>query len=143
MTKAVEEHMARLAAQKEAALEKAKAADAQLRKLRAEQDRLARISARKERNKALIQAGLLVEMTSLLSLDRGTLLGGLLALVRSAEGNPEKTALWKQAGDAEITRRETEKAKKKTEPKEPALDGFSPAPLGAAPPTTTSRAIAP
>lgn len=122
MARTAEERMARLAAQKRVAMEKVKTADAQLKKLRAEQDRMARISARKERNRALIQTGILVEIAGLLQMDRGTLLGGLLALARSAEGNPEKAAQWKQAGDAEITRRETGKAKK-TEPKEPALDG--------------------
>ncbi|MEY2343273.1 conjugal transfer protein TraD [Acidithiobacillus sp. IBUN Pt1247-S3] len=134
MARTAEERMARLAEQKRVALEKVKTADAQLKKLRMEQDRDAKKAARKARNYALIQTGILVEIAGLLQMDRGTLLGGLLALARSAEGTPEKAAQWKQAGDAEITRRETEKAKK-TKPKDSTMD--------AATPTTTSRAIAP
>ncbi len=111
MAKSFAERMARLAEQKRVALEKAKAADMQLRKLRSEQDRQVRISARKERNRALIQTGILVEIAGLMPLDRGTLLGGLLALAKSVEGNAnaEKARQWKQAGDAEIARRETGK----------------------------------
>ncbi len=82
MARSVAERMARLAEQKQAALEKAKAADLQLRKLRSEQDRQARVSERKERNRALIQTGLLVEIAGLLTMDRGTLLGGLLEVAR-------------------------------------------------------------
>jgi hypothetical protein len=102
----------RLAAQKQAVMDKARNIDAKLRKLRSEQDRMARISARKERNRALIQAGILVESVGLLHLDQGTLLGGLLALAKSAEGNAERAQQWKKAGDAELARRVKGKTKK-------------------------------
>jgi hypothetical protein len=105
MTQQVTDRMARLVAQKQAAMEKAKALDAQLRKLRSEQDRMARISARKDRNRALIQTGILVESVGLLHTDQGTLLGGLLALAKSVKGNAEMARQWKQVGDAELARR--------------------------------------
>ena len=115
MGKSLQDRMARLAAQKQATLDKAKALDGQLRKLRAEQDRMAKIQARKERNRSLIQTGILAEMAGLLPLDRGTLLGGLLALARTIEHDAEKARQWKQAGDAELSRQE---ATKKTKPEE-------------------------
>ncbi|MBU2788065.1 conjugal transfer protein TraD [Acidithiobacillus sp. VAN18-1] len=104
--------MERLAAQKQAALDKARAADAQLKKLRAEQDRMARISARKEHNRALFQAGILVEIAGALRLDQGTLLGGLLDMARRLEDDPAVAEKWKRAGDAEIARRDSEKRHK-------------------------------
>ncbi len=109
MAKSLAERMARLAEQKQEALEKAKAADMQLRKLRAEQDRQARVSERKERNRALIQTGILVEIAGLLYMDKGTLLGGLLEVARIVDSSPEKARQWKQVGDAEIARREAAK----------------------------------
>jgi hypothetical protein len=111
MAREITDRIDRLAAQKQALMEKAKALDAQLRKLRSEQDRMARISARKERNRALIQTGIMVEMAGLLSIDRGTLLGGLLALARSLEGNADLARKWKEAGDEEIARRVKEKTR--------------------------------
>jgi hypothetical protein len=112
MARDITDRIDRLAAQKQAALEKARNIDAKLRKLRSEQDRMARISARKERNRALIQAGILVESVGLLHTDRGTLLGGLVALAKIVEGNAEMTQKWKEAGDAEIARRVKGKTKK-------------------------------
>jgi len=109
MARSMAERVARLQEQKQAALEKAKAADALLRKLRAEQDRQARAAARKARNRALIQTGVLVEIAGLLEVDRGALLGGFLALAKTLERDPEKFQQWKQAGDAEIARREAAK----------------------------------
>lgn len=106
MAKSLQDRMARLAAQKQASIDKAKALDEQLRKLRAEQDRMAKISARKERNRSLIQTGVLAEMAGLLNLDRGTLLGGFLALAKTIDHDVEKARQWKQAGDAEISRQE-------------------------------------
>ncbi len=111
MAREITDRIDRLAAQKQAAMEKARNIDAKLRKLRSEQDRMARISARKERNRALIQAGILVESVGLLHLDRGSLLGGLLALAKIVEGNAEKAQQWKEAGDAEIARRVKKKTK--------------------------------
>ncbi len=108
-TKPVTERMSRLAEQKRAALEKARNADLKLRKLRAEQDRMSRISARKEHNRALIQAGILAEIAGVLRLDRGTLLGGLIYLAKSVDGKSKKARQWKQSGDAEIARREVGK----------------------------------
>lgn len=112
MARQVTDRMARLVAQKQAAVERAKALDAQLRKLRSEQDRMARIAARKARNHALVQTGALVEIAGLLHSDRGTLLGGLMALAENVNGDPERARQWKQAGDAELARRETGKTKK-------------------------------
>ncbi len=109
MARSMAERIARLQEQKQAALEKAKAADALLRKLRAEQDRKARAAARKARNRALIQTGVLVEIAGLLNMDKGTLLGGLQELARIIDGSPEKARQWKQVGDAEIARREVAK----------------------------------
>ncbi len=116
MAREITDRIDRLAAQKQAALDKAKNIDAKLRKLRSEQDRMARISARKERNRALIQTGILVESVGLLHTDRGTLLGGLLALAKIVKGNAEMAQQWKQAGDAEIARRVKEKTKTDTPP---------------------------
>jgi len=109
MARSMTERVARLQEQKQAALAKAKAADVLLRKLRAEQDRKTRATARKARNRALIQTGVLVEIAGLLEVDRGALLGGFLALAKTLEQNPEKFQQWKQAGDAEIARREAGK----------------------------------
>jgi hypothetical protein len=109
MAREITDRIDRLAAQKQALMEKAKALDAQLRKLRSEQDRMARISARKARNRALSQAGLLVESAGLLHTDRGTLLGGLLGLAKIVAGNAEIARQWKQVGDAELARRVKEK----------------------------------
>jgi hypothetical protein len=48
MAREITDRIDRLAAQKQAVMEKARNIDAQLRKLRSEQDRMTRISARKE-----------------------------------------------------------------------------------------------
>jgi hypothetical protein len=112
MAREITDRIDRLAAQKQAALEKARNIDAQLRKLRSKQDRMTRIAAHKDRNRALYQAGILVESVGLLHTDRGTLLGGLLALAKIVESNAEKAQQWKEAGDAEIARRAERKTKK-------------------------------
>jgi len=109
MARSMAERVARLKEQKQAALAKVKAYDDRLRKLRAEQDRQARAAARKARNRALIQTGLLVEMAGLLEVDRGALLGGLQEIAKVIKDDPQKARQWKQAGDAEIARQEAAK----------------------------------
>ncbi len=111
MARSIADQITRLERQKQEALEKAKAADALLRKLRAEQDRKARITERKARTRALIQTGILVEIAGLLHTDRGVLLGGLQELAQTIASDPEKAAQWKSSGDAEMARREEEKRK--------------------------------
>ncbi|MCE5421155.1 MAG: conjugal transfer protein TraD [Acidithiobacillus sp.] len=113
MEKKVADKVARLERQKEEALKKAKAADALLREIRAEQDRKAKIAERKARTVALIQTGALVEIAGLLSMDKGTLLGGLQEIAKIIESDPEKSHQWKSAGDAELAQREAEKKKSK------------------------------
>jgi len=67
------DRMDRLTRQKQAALEKAKAADPQLRKLRSEQDR------------AILQGGKILEAAKMLQWDPSTLLGSLLEINEQAE----------------------------------------------------------
>jgi len=77
---------------------KAKAARAELQKLRREQDRQARIAERKARSKAIFTAGTVVEAAGLLALDSTTLLGILI----EAKGNledPQKITSWKRLGE--------------------------------------------
>ncbi len=100
MAKSLAERMARLAEQKQEALEKAKAADLQLRKLRAEQDRQARINAKKERDRAILQGGRILETAGMLQWDPSTLLGALLEISAQAEQHPEKISHWQSKGTA-------------------------------------------
>lgn len=89
-------------------LEKAKIAKAELVKLRREQERKDKASARKARNRVLFQVGGLVELAGLLDCDKGALLGGLLAVAKALENGPESARFqeWKQFGDARLAERE-------------------------------------
>lgn len=89
-------------------LEKAKRAKAELVKLRREQERKDKASARKARNRALFQVGELVELAGLLDCDKGALLGGLLTVAKTLELGPESSRFqeWKQSGDALLAERE-------------------------------------
>ena len=92
-------------------LEKAKIAKAELVKLRREQERKDKVSARKARNRVLFQVGGLVELAGLLESDKGALLGGLLAVAKTLEHGPESSHFqeWKQSGDALLAEREAER----------------------------------
>jgi len=98
----------RLQKQVEESLAKAKAAKSALEKLRRDQDRKEKIAARKARTRALIEAGGLVEISGLLDLDKGTLLGALLAISKTRQDPAKATALesWKHHGDQELAVRE-------------------------------------
>ncbi|OYV50235.1 MAG: hypothetical protein B7X10_01405, partial [Burkholderiales bacterium 21-58-4] len=98
----------RLQRQYEESLEKAKTAKAALDKLRKEQDRKAKSTARKARNNALFKVGGLVELAGLLDSDKGALLGGLMAVAKTLELGPESPRFqeWKQTGDARLAERE-------------------------------------
>jgi len=89
--------------------QKAKAAKAELEKLRKEQDRQARIAARKERNKALFQAGTVVETAGLLHLTPESLLGGLLTLQETLQQDPSSADRWKDRGTAAWTQKTAKK----------------------------------
>jgi len=92
-------------------LEKAKLAKAELVKLRREQERKEKASARKARNRVLFQVGGLVELAGLLDCDKGALLGGLLTVAQTLEHGPESSRFqeWKQSGDALLAKREAER----------------------------------
>jgi len=112
----------RLQRRYEQSVETAKAAKSALEKLRREQDRKKRIEDRKARTHALIQAGGLVEIAGLLEMDKGTLLGALMAIKQVAE-NQDVRALerWKTSGDGILAAREA--ARKKANP-DPNTDGL-------------------
>ncbi|MDX5936768.1 conjugal transfer protein TraD [Acidithiobacillus thiooxidans] len=97
----------RLQKQYEENLEKAKIAKAELVKLRREQERKDKASARKARNRVLFQVGGLVELAGLLDCDKGALLGGLLTVAKTLEDGPESARFqeWKQSGDALLAER--------------------------------------
>ncbi|MBN6742870.1 conjugal transfer protein TraD [Acidithiobacillus sp. MC6.1] len=105
-----EERIARLIEQKQAALAKAKSADAALKKLRLEQSRSERIAARKKRNHNLIEHGTLMEIAGLIGEDRGTLLGGLFMITGIMKSPKDKyiMANWKTSGDMELAKREAQ-----------------------------------
>ena len=92
-------------------LEKAKIAKAELVKLRKEQERKDKASARKARNRVLFQVGGLVELAGPLECDKGALLGGLLTVAQTLENGPESSRFqeWKQSGDALLAKREAER----------------------------------
>lgn len=69
-----------------------------------------REAERKARTRRLIECGGLVELAGLTEMDKGTLLGLLLAGAGAAN-DPEKAASWKARGDAAIAEREKTKAK--------------------------------
>jgi hypothetical protein len=89
-----------------AAAADAKLALAQLRKTT---ERSERIAARKARTRSLIEAGGLCEVAGVLDLDKGTLLGGLLAVKNALSTRPENAANWKSSGDAELAKRSPKK----------------------------------
>jgi hypothetical protein len=98
----------RLERQYNESIERAKNAKAKLEKLRREQDRKERIAARKARTHALIQAGGLVEIAGLMELDKGTLLGALVAISKDASNPANEHVMneWKTSGDAILAERE-------------------------------------
>lgn len=61
--------------------------------------------ARKARNHRLILQGLLLDFAALDEVDRGAVLGGMLAL-RDALSDPEKLATWKRRGDELLAQKE-------------------------------------
>lgn len=67
---------------------------------------------RKARTRKLIELGGLVEIAGLTEMDRGTLLGLMLAGAGAAN-DPERAASWKTRGDAAIAEREKGKEKAK------------------------------
>jgi len=108
----------RLQRRYEQSVEAAKAAKSALEKLRREQDRKKRIEDRKARTKALIEAGGLVEISDLLDLDKGTLLGALLEIKKTRHDPTKATELesWKSTGDAVLAAREAARKKAKPDP---------------------------
>lgn len=68
--------------------------------------------ARKARTRRLIELGGLVDLAGLADMDRGTLLGLMLA-GSNAAADDEKAASWKKRGDAAIAAREADKANSK------------------------------
>lgn len=102
----------------EVAEAKAKAAREKLHNLRKEQDKKARIEARKARQSALYQVAELVEMAGLLEMDKGALLGGLLAVAEIVQQVPASPRFqqWKQRGDALLAEKEATKKPSDTTP---------------------------
>ena len=107
----------RLQKQYEESLEKARTAKSALDKIRRDQDRKEKITARKARNHALFMVGGMAEIAGLLELDKGTLLGALVMISQIAQNPADQHTLknWKNAGDALLAEREA--GRKKTEPK--------------------------
>ena len=107
----------RLQKQYEESLAKAKTAKSALDKIRRDQDRKEKITARKARNHALFMVGGMAEIAGLLELDKGTLLGALVMISQIAQNPADQHTLknWKNAGDALLAEREA--GRKKTEPK--------------------------
>ena len=68
---------------------------------------------RKARTRKMIELGGLVELAGLADLDRGALLGLLLAAAKQA-GDSDALAAAKRAGDALLTSREADRKAKKT-----------------------------
>jgi hypothetical protein len=62
--------------------------------------------ANKARNHRLIIQGLLIDYAEVESMDRGTLIGALMAVKNS---KPESMAGWKQKGDEVLKEREPQK----------------------------------
>ena len=106
----------RLQQQYEISKARADAAKAALAELRRIQNQKAKKEARKKRNHALFEsAGLMIladlvaSESGLPAVDRGALLGGLMAVAKTLEHGPESTRFqeWKSAGDALLAERET------------------------------------
>ena len=98
----------RLQKQYEESLAKAKNAKSALDKIRRDQDRKEKITARKARNHALFMVGSLAEIAGLLDTDKGALLGGLLTIAESLKARPDASPFqqWKSTGDALLAERE-------------------------------------
>ena len=111
----------RLQKQYEESLAKAKSAKSALDKIRRDQDRKEKIAAGKARNHALFMVGGLAEIAGLLELDKGALLGGLLAIAKSLNAGPDSPRFqeWKNTGDALLAEREAVRAKTKPGSTEP------------------------
>ena len=106
----------RLQKQLEVSTERAKAAKAALTELRLVQNHKAQKDARKKRNHELFEAaGLMIladlvdTKTGIPTVDRGALLGGLLAVAKTLGSGPEATNVqkWKNTGDARLAEQET------------------------------------
>ncbi|OCX71055.1 conjugal transfer protein TraD [Acidithiobacillus thiooxidans] len=106
---------------------RADAAKAALAELRRIQNQKAKKEARKKRNHALFEsaglmilADLVVSESGLPAVDRGALLGGLMAVAKTLEHGPESTRFqeWKSAGDALLAEREA--ARQSPQAKNPA-----------------------
>lgn len=98
------------------ALLKAERAADRARSARAAAARLvanANEAERKARTRKMIEVGGLVELAGLADLDRGALLGLLLAAAKQA-GDADALAAAKRAGDALLTSREADRKAKKT-----------------------------
>lgn len=69
---------------------------------------------RKARDHRLIQLGALVEIAGLIDLDRGTLLGGLIAMKEhlARDTGEQKAKLWKSFGDDTLMQRELARQKR-------------------------------
>ena len=108
----------RLQKQYEESLAKAKTAKSALDKIRRDQDRKEKITARKARNHALFMVGGMAEIAGLLELDKGTLLGALVMISQIAQNPADQHTLknWKNAGDALLAEREAGSKKTKSEP---------------------------
>ena len=105
----------RLRKQLEISTARAKAAKEALAELRRVQNHKARKDARRKRNHEMFEsAGLLIladlvdSQTGTPSVDRGALLGGLLAVAKTLESGPEAVNVqkWKNAGDALLAKQE-------------------------------------
>ncbi|MHB8201972.1 MAG: conjugal transfer protein TraD [Acidithiobacillus sp.] len=105
----------RLQQQYEISKARADSAKAALAELRRIQNQKAKKEARKKRNHALFEsaglmilADLVVSESGLPAVDRGALLGGLMAVAKTLEHGPESTRFqeWKSTGDALLGERE-------------------------------------
>lgn len=105
----------RLQKQLEISTARANSAKAALADLRRVQNLKARKEARKKRSHALLEsvglmilANLIDSESGLPKIDRGGLLGGLLAVAKTLEYGPESTRFqeWKSTGDALLAERE-------------------------------------
>ncbi len=121
----------RLQQQYEVSKARADSAKAALAELRRIQNQKAKKEARKKRNHALFEsAGLMIladlvdTESGLPKIDRGGLLGGLLAVAKTLEHGPESTRFqeWKSAGDALLAERETARTSPPTKIEEAASE---------------------
>ncbi|MBN6742135.1 conjugal transfer protein TraD [Acidithiobacillus sp. MC6.1] len=105
----------RLQQQYEVNKARAESAKAALAELRRVQNQKAKKEASKKRNHALFESAGLMILADLLEsesglpkIDRGALLGGLLAVAKTLEYGPDSTRFqeWKISGDAVLAKRE-------------------------------------